>query len=102
MKLKGFVTPLSFLSVIALMYGTFCIIFSDNHGWLAISGLLMILFVCIPSFILSLLINIFIHNKNLKIAVQVGVSIAIITVHYYRFGDFAVFQTYIKFLQDVA
>lgn len=64
-----------------------CIVFSDKHGWLAMTGLVMILFVFLPSFILNILVNVLVHKKGLKIALQLGLAIVIVVVHYYHFGN---------------
>lgn len=87
MKFKRYITPLSVLTVVALLYGLWCVTFSDKHGWLAMAGLVILLFVFFPSLILNVILNKTVNKKGLNTALQLVLAVVIIVIHYYRFGN---------------
>ncbi len=82
-KIKRFITPLALLSAFAFLYGLCCMIFSDKHGWLALSGILLLVELAVPSLIANVVINLVIKNRKVNLLVQL-IAVVIILGWYYE------------------
>ena len=85
-RIKKVISPLSILSLIAFLYGLKCMIFSDKHGWLALSGIGLVIELAVPCLIANIIINIAIKSKKINYIIQLTVSIIIVCVYYYNTG----------------
>jgi hypothetical protein len=82
-----FITPLSVLSVWALLYALDCMIFSDAHGWLALSGISLIIALAIPSLIANVVINMIIKRKKINLLIQLLIAVIIIVWYCEEYGS---------------
>ncbi len=70
-------------------------IFSE-HGWLALSGVSLVLALAFPSFIANILINIIVKRKKVNRLIQLSASVVVICVYYEYFGIFGM-----PFINDI-
>ena len=58
-------------------------IFSDKHGWLALSGILLLVELALPALIANVIINLVIKSKKANLLVQL-IAVVIILGWYYE------------------
>ncbi len=61
-------------------------VFSDKHGWLALSGISLVVALALPAFMANLLIHIFVKRKRLNLFLQLLVALLIVVIYYDEFG----------------
>jgi|GEM_PF-2550859 len=85
-RVLRFLYPLSILFVLALLYGLWCIIFSDKHGWLALSGITIIVCLAAPCLIAHVLVNMIVKKRNNRFSIQIPATVIIVFIYYFSNG----------------
>jgi hypothetical protein len=61
-------------------------IFSDSHGWLALSGISLVVTLAIPCLIANVVINLTIKKKKANLLIQIFLAAIILGWYYEEFG----------------